>query len=65
MEKPLFSILIPTWNNLDFLKLCVDSIKKNSTYEHQILIHINEGKDGTLDWVKQEGLEYTYSQNNI
>jgi glycosyltransferase involved in cell wall biosynthesis len=65
MDKPLFSILIPTWNNLDFLKLCVDSIKKNSIYEHQILIHINEGKDGTLDWVKQEGFEYAYSQNNI
>jgi hypothetical protein len=25
---PLFSILIPTWNNLDFLKLCIKSLKK-------------------------------------
>ena len=22
--KPLFSILIPTWNNLSFLKLCIE-----------------------------------------
>ena len=61
----LFSILIPTWNNLAFLKLCIESIKKNSTYEHEILIHVNEGCDGTLEWVRQQGLKYTHSQENI
>ena len=60
-----FSILIPTWNNLPYLKLCVDSIRKNSCVEHQIIIHINEGTDGTLAWVKAEGLDYTYSEQNI
>ena len=60
-----FSILIPTWNNLPYLKLCIQSIRNNSAFEHQIIIHINEGVDGTLEWVKNEGLEYTYSENNI
>lgn len=60
-----FSILIPTWNNLPYLKLCVDSIRKNSCTEHQIIIHVNEGTDGTLEWVKKEGLDYTYSEQNI
>lgn len=64
-NKPLFSILIPTWNNLPFLKLCVESIEKNSTYQHQILIHINEGDDGTLAWVKEKQLAYTHSVENI
>ena len=62
---PVFSILIPTWNNLPFLKLCVESIRKNSTYPHEMLIHVNEGSDGTLDWVRQEGLKHTYSKNNV
>ena len=53
MTSKLFSILIPTWNNLKFLQLCVESIRKNSTYEHEILIHINDGSDGTLEWVKE------------
>ena len=61
----LFSILIPSWNNLDFLKLCVKSIRKNSTYSHEILVHVNDGSDGTLDWVKTEGLKYTHSPENI
>lgn len=62
----IFSIIIPTWNNLPYLKLCIDSIRKNSEFNHQLIIHINEGKDGTEEWVKQdEGLDYSYSRENI
>lgn len=62
---PLFSIFIPTWNNLPFLKLCVESILKNSTYRHEILIHVNDGSDGTLEWVRETGLKHTHSPENI
>lgn len=61
----MFSILIPTFNNIDYLKLCITSIKKNSKYTHQIIIHINEGSDGTFDYVKKNGYEFTYSKENI
>lgn len=60
-----FSILIPTWNSLEILKICVDSIQKNSFFTHEILIHVNQGTDGTLDWVKQNGFSYTYSKENV
>ncbi|WP_247237322.1 glycosyltransferase family 2 protein [Telluribacter sp. SYSU D00476] len=61
-----FSILIPTWNNLSYLQLCVESIRRNSTFPHQIIVHINEGKDGTREWVRQQpDLSYTYSDANI
>ncbi|MFN3446116.1 MAG: glycosyltransferase family 2 protein, partial [Bacteroidia bacterium] len=63
-EGALFCILIPSWNNLPYLKLCVESILKNSTYKHQIVIHVNEGVDGTLAWVKEHGYDYTYSAEN-
>jgi glycosyltransferase involved in cell wall biosynthesis len=59
-----FSIVIPSWNNLPFLKLCIDSIKKNSSFRHQIIIHVNEGTDGTLDWVQENGFDYTHSRDN-
>ena len=64
-QKPLFSIFIPTWNNLPFLRLCVESIEKNSAYPHEILIHVNDGQDGTLDWVKARGYKHTHSKENI
>lgn len=61
-----FSILIPTWNNLEYLKLCINSIRKNSTYKHQIILHLNEATDGTLNWVDaQTDIDYTYSKQNI
>ena len=64
-DHQLFSILIPSWNNLEFLKLCVSSIRKNSKFNHEILIHVNDGSDGTLEWVKSEGLKYTHSAENV
>lgn len=60
----LFSIVIPSWNNLALLKLCVDSVKANSAYTHQIIIHINDGTDGSLDWVRSQGLTHTHSAEN-
>lgn len=65
-DNLLFSILIPSWNNLAYLQLCVESIRKNSHYRHQIIVHINEGVDGTAAWVEsQPDLDYTRSEKNI
>lgn len=60
-----FSIVIPTWNNLSLLKICIDGICKNSHFKHQIIIHINEGSDGTLEWVKEMDFSYSYSPKNV
>ena len=65
-KDELFSILIPTWNNLLYLQLCIESIRKNSLHNHQIIVHVNEGTDGTLAWVQsQPDIDYTYSNKNI
>lgn len=61
----LFSIVIPSWNNLALLKLCVRSVKANSAFAHQIIIHVNDGSDGTLEWVRSQGLTHTHSAQNI
>lgn len=61
----MFSIIIPSWNNLDLLKLCVHSIRTHSSYAHQIIVHVNDGSDGSLDWVRSEGIEHTHSPQNI
>ena len=60
----MFSIIVPTFNNLDYLKLCLNSIKKNSSYDHEIIIHINEGKDGTKDFLDKTNFVFTYSETN-
>jgi glycosyltransferase involved in cell wall biosynthesis len=62
--KPFFSILIPSWNNLAFLKLCVESINEHSIVPHQLVVHVNEGTDGTLDWVEESKICHSYTQQN-
>ena len=61
----MFSILIPSFNNLNYLKLCLKSILKNSIKKHEIIIHVNEGSDGTLKYVKKNNYKYTFSDNNV
>ena len=61
----MFSIIIPTFNNLNYLSLCLDSIRKNSKFTHEIILHVNEGNDGTLDFVKSNKIIHTYSADNI
>jgi GT2 family glycosyltransferase len=65
IDNSVFSILIPTWNNIDLLKICVNSIEKNSYFKHQIIIHINQGNDGTFEWVKENNYSYTKSDENV
>ncbi|MCD6010826.1 MAG: glycosyl transferase family 2 [Flavipsychrobacter sp.] len=60
----MFSIIIPTWNNLAFAKLCVDSIRKHSAYPHQVILHINDGSDGTLQWAKEQHIDHTHTAAN-
>jgi glycosyltransferase involved in cell wall biosynthesis len=60
----MFSIVIPSWNNLTYLQLCVRSIREHSAYPHQLIIHVNDGSDGTLAWVKEQGIDYTHSEDN-
>ena len=65
-QNEIFSILLPSWNNLPYLQLCIKSIRKHSNLDHQIIVIINEGKDGTLDWVlTQDDLSYIYSKENL
>ena len=61
----MFSVLIPSYNNLEYLKVCLNSLNKNSKYTHQIIIHVNDGSDGSLQYVKDLGIDYTYSADNI
>lgn len=61
----MFSIVIPTYNNYKYLKLCLNSIKKNSKYNHEVVLHINDGNDGSLNYAKENKIKYSYSKINI
>jgi len=65
-ENPYFSILIPSWNNLPFLQLCIRSIREHSIVQFELIVHLNEGKDGSLEWVRdQQDIAFTHSETNV
>ena len=61
----MFSIIIPTFNNLNYVKILLSSLKKNSSLSHEIIFHVNEGSDGTLDYLNKNNFKYTFSKNNV
>ena len=63
--KNCFGILIPTWNNLPYLKYCIESIFKNATFIHQIIVHVNDENDGTIEYIKAHNIDYTQLPQNI
>ena len=60
----MFSILIPSLNNLDYLKLCIKSIKKNSSLKHEIIVHVNKGEDGTIEFLNNENIKFSFTKYN-
>ena len=60
----MFSIIIPTFNNIQYLKNCIESIKKNSNFEHEIIPHVNEGSDGTIEYLNLNNIDHTHTKHN-
>jgi len=51
MEK--ISIIIPSHNNLEYLKLLIPSIRENQNEEHELIVLDDASDDGTLNWLKK------------
>ena len=60
----MFSILIPTFNNVKYLEFCINSLKKNSKYNNQIVAHANIGDDGTIEYLKNEKIDFSHTTYN-
>ncbi|MDN3578637.1 glycosyltransferase [Chitinimonas viridis] len=61
----MLTILIPTWNNLPYLQACVESIRRHSAHAHEIILHLNDGSDGSLAWAKAQGIKYSHTPTNV
>ena len=48
--KP-YSFIIPSRNNLKYLKMCYESIRKNAGFTHEICFADDFSEDGTLEWI--------------
>lgn len=49
----LISFILPSRNNLKYLKQAYHSIRKNSEHQHEICIASDASTDGTVEWVQE------------
>lgn len=57
MNNKTVDIIIPVWNNLEYTKLCISSIKNNTDTPYHLIVVDNYSTDGTakyLENLKQE-----------
>ncbi|MBN8551216.1 MAG: glycosyltransferase, partial [Deltaproteobacteria bacterium] len=54
------NLAILTFNALDYTKMCIESISKNTRVPHNIFILDNGSTDGTRAWLRQQNQENLY-----
>ncbi|HEU4876208.1 MAG TPA: glycosyltransferase [Pyrinomonadaceae bacterium] len=64
MQRPLVTIIVPTFNRLQWLPVCLDSIKAQ-TYPNIETLVIDDGStDGTVEWLKSRP-DYQHAQVHV
>jgi len=59
-----FTIVIPTWNNDNYLDMCIDYIKKHSKYDHEILVFLNGCTDNSREVCEKHNVAYVDAEQN-
>ena len=55
----MITFCISTYNNLEYLKIAVDSVRKNSYYKTApFIIHAENCTDGTDEWLEENSIDY-------
>jgi glycosyltransferase involved in cell wall biosynthesis len=62
----MISYCIPSKNNLRYLKLAIESIKKNSHYDdNEILVYVDQDDDGTSQWLKDNDIRFILNDSGV
>lgn len=54
----MITFCIPSKNNLRYLKPCIKSIQDNSYYPNEILVYVDQDKDGTVEWLETQDVKF-------
>ena len=57
--KSTLTFCISTYNNLDYLKIAIESVRKNSYYnDAPFIVHAENCDDGTDNWLDSNYRKY-------
>src|ERR1700704_5264800 len=53
-HKINYSVVIPSWNGKDLLKVCLTSLQKQTIKDFEIIVVDNGSTDGSVNYIKKE-----------
>ena len=53
-SAPLLSMVMLTWNQLDYTRSCLASIQRTVSLPFELIVVDNGSTDGTVDWLRQQ-----------
>lgn len=54
----IFDVIIPTYNNLSYLKLCLEGFNRQSFKNFRVIVCVDGSKDGTIEYLESTKFEY-------
>ena len=60
----MITFCIPSKNNLRYLKLAIESIKKNSHYENEIFVYVDKDEDGAHQWLSDNQIRHIVNESS-
>jgi tetratricopeptide (TPR) repeat protein/GT2 family glycosyltransferase len=65
-ERPLVSVMIISYNGIDHIKPCIESIQRNTDEDYEIVVVDNARNDGSIDYLRTvPGLTLVENPTNI
>jgi GT2 family glycosyltransferase len=58
-DMPLVSVIIPNWNGLDHLPVCLESLRHQALEGQEIIVVDNGSSDDSVEWVRTEHPDVT------
>jgi GT2 family glycosyltransferase len=58
------AVVVPSWNTLRFLPRCLDSVRAQEV-EAELLVVDNGSRDGSVEYLRREGIEHVALPENI
>lgn len=60
-----FSVVIPTWKNIDYLDLAYRGLVENSAADHELIVFFNEYDDACRRWLDGRKVIHASSERNL
>ncbi len=65
MKKPSVSIILPTYNGDELIEECLNSIKKQTFKDYELIILDDCSKDNTQKILKKKGYKFIINEKNL